>query len=172
MEPANPFNPSATDVAPTYDNPAYDDAAPAPVTTFGAYDVGAYGSDAAPAPSSSPPPPSAAAAADAYQPSGGAYGGAGTALASAAAAYGSGSKSPRSDGGETSVRVRELEQREAALRRRRVLFHTGPHTTALALCSPILKDVLSRRSFLSARPSLVSIPTHRARRLSIPPLSL
>ena len=39
MEPANPFNPSPTDVAPTYDNPAYDDAAPAPVTTFGAYDV-------------------------------------------------------------------------------------------------------------------------------------
>jgi hypothetical protein len=65
---------------------------------------------------------------DAYQPSGGAYGGAGTALASAAAAYGSGSKSPRSDGGETSVRVRELEQREAALRRRRVLVsHWSPY---------------------------------------------
>ena len=50
---------------------------------------------------------------------------------------------------------------------RRVLIHTGPRTTASAWCTPILKDFLSRRSFVSlrARPS-VSIPT---RRLSTPP---
>jgi hypothetical protein len=45
----------------------------------------------------------------------------------------------------------------AAKRLRRVLLHTGPHTTASARCTPILKDFLSRRSFLSAHPSLLSM---------------
>jgi hypothetical protein len=42
---------------------------------------------------------------------------------------------------------------------RRVLVpRTGPHTTAFALCTPFLEDFLSRRSFLCAQPSLLSIP--------------
>jgi hypothetical protein len=42
---------------------------------------------------------------------------------------------------------------------RRVLVpRTGPHTTAFALCTPFLEDFLSRRSFLCAHPSLLSIP--------------
>jgi hypothetical protein len=45
----------------------------------------------------------------------------------------------------------------AAKRLRRVLLHTGPHTTASAWCTPILKDFLSRRSFLSAHPSVLSM---------------
>ena len=45
---------------------------------------------------------------------------------------------------------------------RRVLSHTGPHTTAFAWCTPILEDFLSRRSFRSAHPSLsLSIPDLR-----------
>jgi undecaprenyl pyrophosphate synthase len=45
---------------------------------------------------------------------------------------------------------------------RRVLSsHTGSRTTASARCTPILKDFISRRVFLSARhPSPLSIPTH------------
>ena len=39
-------------------------------------------------------------------------------------------------------------------------YHAGPHTTAFARCTPILKDFLSRRSSLRPSPRVSSIPTH------------
>jgi hypothetical protein len=49
-------------------------------------------------------------------------------------------------------------------------YYSGPHTTAFALCTPFLEDFTSRRSFLSARPSLLSIPD-TLRRLTTPLLT-
>ena len=72
--------------------------------------------------------------------------------------------------------ARAVSNRRRPRRRgqRRVLCHTGPHTTAFARCTPFLEDFISRRSFLSAHLPSVSNPARdafrlRFRRLSTPP---
>jgi hypothetical protein len=52
------------------------------------------------------------------------------------------------------------EEIALTLTMRRVPSHAGPRATALAWCTPILKEFLSRRSFLSAQGPSISIPTY------------
>jgi hypothetical protein len=57
---------------------------------------------------------------------------------------------------------RRLGNGETTEEMRRVLLYTGPHTTALAWCTPFLKDFVSRR---------VSPPTARFRSPSSTPFN-